>query len=84
MREVLYELPQGKGARRRASGPARSPRASWTSSAISPRARSTSRSPRSCDLSASTVRTHLHNVYGKIGAVDRAQAVLMATEQGWI
>ncbi len=36
------------------------------------------------DLSASTVRSHLHNVYGKLGALDRAQAVLMATDQGWI
>ena len=27
-------------------------------------------------LSTSTVRTHLHNIYGKLGAVDRAQAVL--------
>ena len=36
------------------------------------------------ELSASTVRSHLHNVYGKLGALDRAQAVLMATEQGWI
>ena len=35
-------------------------------------------------LSTSTVRTHLHNVYGKLGAVDRAQAVLLATERGWL
>jgi DNA-binding NarL/FixJ family response regulator len=35
-------------------------------------------------LSTSTVRTHLHNVYGKLGAVDRAQAVLTATEKGWL
>jgi putative nucleotidyltransferase with HDIG domain len=35
-------------------------------------------------LSVSTIRTHLHNVYGKIGAVDRAQAVLTARDQGWI
>ena len=35
-------------------------------------------------LSTSTVRTHLHNIYGKLGAVDRAQAVLMATERGWL
>jgi putative nucleotidyltransferase with HDIG domain len=35
-------------------------------------------------LSTSTVRTHLHNVYGKLGATDRAQAVLIATERGWI
>jgi putative nucleotidyltransferase with HDIG domain len=35
-------------------------------------------------LSVSTIRTHLHNVYGKIGAVDRAQAVLLARDRGWI
>jgi putative nucleotidyltransferase with HDIG domain len=35
-------------------------------------------------LSVSTVRTHLHNVYRKIGAVDRAQAVLLARDRGWI
>jgi HD-like signal output (HDOD) protein/DNA-binding CsgD family transcriptional regulator len=35
-------------------------------------------------LSVSTVRTHLHNVYKKIGAVDRAQAVLLARDRGWI
>jgi putative nucleotidyltransferase with HDIG domain len=35
-------------------------------------------------LSVSTIRTHLHTVYGKIGAVDRAQAVLTARDRGWI
>jgi putative nucleotidyltransferase with HDIG domain len=35
-------------------------------------------------LSTSTVRTHLHNIYGKLGGVDRAQAVLIATERGWL
>jgi putative nucleotidyltransferase with HDIG domain len=35
-------------------------------------------------LSVSTVRTHLHNVYRKIGAVDRAQAVLIARDRGWL
>ncbi len=35
-------------------------------------------------LSVSTIRTHLHNVYGKIGAVDRAQAVLTAHDRGWL
>ena len=35
-------------------------------------------------LSTSTVRTHLHNIYGKLGAVNRAQAVLIANERGWL
>ena len=35
-------------------------------------------------LSPSTVRTHLHNVYRKIGAADRAQAVLVARDRGWL
>jgi HD-like signal output (HDOD) protein/DNA-binding CsgD family transcriptional regulator len=35
-------------------------------------------------ISASTVRTHLHNIYDKLGASDRAQAVLIATERGWL
>ena len=35
-------------------------------------------------LSVSTIRTHLHNVYRKIGAVDRAQAVLIASDRGWL
>ena len=36
------------------------------------------------NLSVSTIRTHLHNVYRKIGAVDRAQAVLIARDRGWL
>ncbi|HXD58015.1 MAG TPA: HD domain-containing phosphohydrolase [Thermoleophilaceae bacterium] len=35
-------------------------------------------------LSTSTVRSHLHKAYGKLGVPDRAQAVLVATERGWL
>jgi putative nucleotidyltransferase with HDIG domain len=35
-------------------------------------------------VSVSTVRTHLHNIYRKLYAADRAQAVLIATKRGWL
>ena len=35
-------------------------------------------------LFTSTVRTHVHNTYAKLGAVDRAQAALVATQRGWL
>jgi DNA-binding NarL/FixJ family response regulator len=35
-------------------------------------------------LSPSTIRTHLHNVYRKLGVDNRAQAVLFATGRGWL
>jgi two-component system nitrate/nitrite response regulator NarL len=35
-------------------------------------------------LSSSTVRAHLHNTYRTLGVGDRAQAVLTATDHGWI
>jgi DNA-binding NarL/FixJ family response regulator len=30
------------------------------------------------------VRTHLYNTYKKLGVADRAQAVLLATSNGWL
>ncbi len=36
------------------------------------------------DLSTSTVRTHLHNTYAKLDTGDRAQAVLLAADRGWL
>jgi DNA-binding NarL/FixJ family response regulator len=35
-------------------------------------------------LSPSTIRSHLHNVYRKLGVANRAQAVLFATGRGWL
>jgi putative nucleotidyltransferase with HDIG domain len=35
-------------------------------------------------ITASCVRTHLRNIYSKLGAVGRAQAVLIAHEGGWV
>ena len=35
-------------------------------------------------VSQSTVRNHLHNVYHKLNVIDRAQAVIVGRENGWI
>jgi putative nucleotidyltransferase with HDIG domain len=35
-------------------------------------------------LSPTTIRSHLHAVYAKLGVADRAQAVLLAAERGWL
>jgi putative nucleotidyltransferase with HDIG domain len=35
-------------------------------------------------VSPSTVRTHLHHAYKKLGVADRAQAVLLASARGWL
>jgi putative nucleotidyltransferase with HDIG domain len=85
LRAVLYALPQASGAGRRRVVEA---------CPLSARERDVLRLlsegkvykqiAQDLTLSTSTVRTHLHNVYGKLGAVDRAQAVLIATERGWL
>ncbi|MBI5106222.1 MAG: HDOD domain-containing protein [Solirubrobacterales bacterium] len=35
-------------------------------------------------LSTSTIRSHCHNIYNKLDVMDRANAVLLAAERGWI
>src|SRR5439155_1587771 len=35
-------------------------------------------------VTTSTIRSHLHAAYRKMGAADRAQAVLIAAERGWL
>ena len=84
LRSVMYDLPYPPAGRTRQIDPcplsdarargAQAPGRGQGLQADRPRAR----------LSTSTVRTHLHNIYGKLGAVDRAQAVLIATERGWL
>ena len=84
VRRILYELPRGNGGKRRAAGPC--PLSGRELDVLRRLAEGKvyKQIAAELDLSASTVRSHLHNVYGKLGALDRAQAVLMATDQGWI
>jgi putative nucleotidyltransferase with HDIG domain len=84
VRRIVYELPQGAGSKRRVSGPC--PLSSRELDVLRRLAEGKvyKQIAAELELSASTVRSHLHNVYGKLGALDRAQAVLMATDRGWI
>jgi putative nucleotidyltransferase with HDIG domain len=81
---LLYEFPHSGETRRRATDPC--PLSVREVDALRGLAEGKvyKQIARELSLSVSTIRTHLHNVYRKIGAVDRAQAVLMARERGWI
>jgi putative nucleotidyltransferase with HDIG domain len=84
LRGLLYEYPYARSDRRRRSAPC--PLSAREIDALRGLAdgKVYKEIAEEMSLSASTVRTHLHNVYRKIGAVDRAQAVLIARDRGWI
>jgi putative nucleotidyltransferase with HDIG domain len=85
LREVLYELP-GAAADQRQRHVDPSPLSARELGVLQRLAEGKvyKQIAHELTLSTSTVRTHLHNIYGKLGAVDRAQAVLIATERGWL
>ena len=84
LRSVMYELPQGTGHAKRNVDPC--PLSNREVEVLKRLAEGKvyKQIAHELGLSTSTVRTHLHNTYAKLGAVDRAQAVLIATERGWI
>ncbi len=84
LRTLMYELPNPLGMERRHVDPC--PLSAREVEVLKRLAEGKvyKQIARELSLSTSTVRTHLHNTYGKLGAVDRAQAVLLANERGWI
>ncbi len=84
LRRVMYELPNPTVARQRHVDPC--PLSAREVGVLQRLAEGKvyKQIAHELSLSTSTVRTHLHNIYGKLGAVDRAQAVLIATERGWL
>ncbi|HYH58410.1 MAG TPA: HDOD domain-containing protein [Thermoleophilaceae bacterium] len=84
LQSLLYRLPDWDVARRHATVP----------SPLSGKERDVLRGLASgkvykeigagLQMAPSTVRSHLHNVYRKLGATDRAQAVLIASREGWL
>jgi putative nucleotidyltransferase with HDIG domain len=84
LESLMYRLPDRGERRRRAV--AKSPLSNQEREVLKGLAASKVYKEIAHDLgiAASTVRSHLHNVYAKLGAADRAQAVLIASREGWI
>jgi putative nucleotidyltransferase with HDIG domain len=84
LRSVMYELPYGGDGQRRNIDPC--PLSAREVEVLCRLAEGKvyKQIALELSLSTSTVRTHLHNTYTKLGAVDRAQAVLLATQRGWL
>lgn len=84
LRNALFDLPHASGSRRRRAEP--SPLSSRETAILKLMAEGerAAQIAQELHLSESTVRSHLHNVYGKLNVPDRAQAVLLASERAWI
>jgi putative nucleotidyltransferase with HDIG domain len=84
LRDVLFDLPHSGGSERRRAEP--SPLSSRETMVLRILAQGKVYKVIADELglSPSTVRSHLHKSYEKLGVTDRAQAVLRATEMGWL
>jgi putative nucleotidyltransferase with HDIG domain len=84
LRKALDELPGGAPSETRATTP--SPLTPRETEMVRKLADGKVYKQIACDLDlqVSTVRTHLYNTYKKLGVADRAQAVLLATSNGWL
>jgi putative nucleotidyltransferase with HDIG domain len=83
LRDALFDLPQGGGQRKRRMP---SPLSDRETAALRQLAAGKVYKDIAEELgvATSTVRTHLHSVYAKLEVADRAQAVLRASEMGWL
>jgi putative nucleotidyltransferase with HDIG domain len=84
LRDVLFDLPHAGGSRRRRSDPSPLTKRETEVLRLLAGGKVYKVIGSELGLSVSTIRTHLNHVYEKLGVVDRAQAVLRATEMGWI
>jgi len=84
LRDVLFDLPRPGGSRRRRADP--SPLSGRETEVLRALAQGKVYKDIGAELglAASTVRSHLHNIYITLAVSDRAQAVLRATEMGWL
>ncbi|MGI8571211.1 MAG: HD domain-containing phosphohydrolase [Solirubrobacteraceae bacterium] len=84
LRDVMFDLPHSHGSRRHRAE--RSPLSIRETDVLRllAQGKSCALIAAELDVATSTVRSHLHKSYVKLGVADRAQAVLRATAVGWI
>jgi putative nucleotidyltransferase with HDIG domain len=84
LRDILFDLPRASGSRRRRAEP--SPLSDRQTAVLRLLADGKVYKEIAAELglAPTTVRTHLHNIYGLLDVPDRAQAVLRATDMGWL
>ena len=84
LQRIIYDLPRSRESREPSPEP--SPLTPMQQKVLVGLSTGRTYKQIAADLSVSesTVRTHLHNLYGKLEVSDRAQAVLLAAERGWI
>ncbi len=80
---LLYEFPKG-AAKARPIEPSPLTARQTTIMRLLARGKVYEQIAEELGVATSTIRSHLHSVYTKLGVFDRAQAVLLATERGWL
>lgn len=81
---LIYELPAGATSERRLVEPNPLTRREQDVMALLANGLRYNDIAAEIGLAPSTVRSHLHSVYKRLGVADRAQAVLKCTERGWL
>jgi putative nucleotidyltransferase with HDIG domain len=84
LRDVLFDLPHAGGSHRRRAESSPLSRREAAVLRVLAQGKVCKVVAVELGISTSTVRTHLNNTYAKLDVHDRAQAVLRATEMGWI
>jgi putative nucleotidyltransferase with HDIG domain len=84
LRKLLYESPRFAVARRRHLDPCPLSQRQLEMLQLLAEGKPYKQIATDLDLSTSTVRSHIYAAYRKLGVNDRAQAVLLATDRGWL
>jgi putative nucleotidyltransferase with HDIG domain len=84
LREVMFDLPHSEGSRRQRAEPSPLSMRETDVLRLLAKGKACRLIAAELDVATSTVRSHLHKSYAKLGVADRAQAVLRATAMGWI